>query len=140
MTIQEIKDLIMSKIAGQGSAVDAGSALPEILNGIVGALENVPSLPPEFIVDLGKITAARTQISQQLAGLVERALYVKVNGLLYPRVAFYEDIRDPEGYVNSVFGVLSFDDAGVLDSCTIYKLVQMGDDMGDVFEIVNDER
>ena len=35
MTTQEIKDLIASKIAGQGSAVDAGSALPEILNGIV---------------------------------------------------------------------------------------------------------
>lgn len=38
MTVQEIKDLIASKMAGQGSAVDAGSALPEILNGIVDAI------------------------------------------------------------------------------------------------------
>ncbi len=38
MTTQEIKDLIMSKIAGQGSAVDAGSALPQILNAIVDAI------------------------------------------------------------------------------------------------------
>ena len=39
MTPQEIKDLIASKIAGQGSAVDAGSALPEILSEIVGKLD-----------------------------------------------------------------------------------------------------
>ena len=34
MNTNEIKQLIASKIAGQGSAVDAGSALPQILNGI----------------------------------------------------------------------------------------------------------
>lgn len=38
MTKQEIKNLVAQKIAGQGSAVDAGSALPEILNGIVDAM------------------------------------------------------------------------------------------------------
>lgn len=38
MTTQEIKDLIAQKIAGQGSAVDAGSALPQILNAIVDAI------------------------------------------------------------------------------------------------------
>lgn len=35
MTKEEIKALIDAKIAGQGSAVDAGSALPTILNGIL---------------------------------------------------------------------------------------------------------
>lgn len=40
MTTQEIKELIASKIAGQGSAVDAGSALPEILGGVVDLLKN----------------------------------------------------------------------------------------------------
>lgn len=35
MTKQEIKDLIAAKIAGQGSAVDVGGALPVILNAIL---------------------------------------------------------------------------------------------------------
>ena len=46
MTKQEIKDLIASKIAGQGSAVDAGSALQEILNGIIDAIPE-PAPAPE---------------------------------------------------------------------------------------------
>lgn len=40
MTTDELKELIASKIAGQGSAVDAGSALPEILGGVVDLLKN----------------------------------------------------------------------------------------------------
>ena len=35
MTKEEIKALVNAKIAGQGSAVDVGSALPAILNGIL---------------------------------------------------------------------------------------------------------
>lgn len=35
MTKQEIKDLIAAKIAGQGSAVDVGGALPVILNAML---------------------------------------------------------------------------------------------------------
>lgn len=38
MTIQEIKELVSKKIAGQGSQVDIGGALAEILNGIVDLL------------------------------------------------------------------------------------------------------
>lgn len=49
MTTQEIKDLIASKIAGQGSAVDAGSALPEILNGIVDAIAAIPEVQSVYL-------------------------------------------------------------------------------------------
>lgn len=35
MTIQEIKDLVDKKIAGQGNQVDCGSALPSVLNELV---------------------------------------------------------------------------------------------------------
>ena len=35
MTLQEIKELVSKKIAGQGSQVDIGGALAEILNGII---------------------------------------------------------------------------------------------------------
>lgn len=38
MNAKEIKDLIASKIAGQGTMVDIGGALPVILNEIVDAI------------------------------------------------------------------------------------------------------
>lgn len=43
MTTQEIKDLIASKIAGQGNQVDSGGKLAEILNAIVD-MADVPML------------------------------------------------------------------------------------------------
>lgn len=43
MTTEEIKQLIAEKIAGQGSAVDAASILPTVLNGILAA---IPELAP----------------------------------------------------------------------------------------------
>lgn len=61
MTVQEIKDLIASKIAGQGSAVDAGSALPEILNGIVDAIAAIPEVQPVYL----KTTRSFTQLVEQ---------------------------------------------------------------------------
>ena len=39
MTTQEIRDLIASKVAGQGSAIDAGSVLPQILGAICDAID-----------------------------------------------------------------------------------------------------
>lgn len=38
MTKEEIKALVSAKIAGQGSMVDIGGALPEIINAIVDAI------------------------------------------------------------------------------------------------------
>ena len=38
MTIQELKDLILQKIKGQGNQVDVGGALPPVLNGILDIL------------------------------------------------------------------------------------------------------
>lgn len=38
MTKQEIKDLVAAKIAGQGTQVDLGGALPEIINAIVDSM------------------------------------------------------------------------------------------------------
>lgn len=44
MTLQEIKELVSKKIAGQGSQVDIGGALAEILNGIVDAISDTGTL------------------------------------------------------------------------------------------------
>lgn len=49
MTKQEIKDLIAAKIAGQGSAVDVGGALPVILNEILDAIPETPTVLPAYL-------------------------------------------------------------------------------------------
>ena len=41
MTLEQIKNLIQQKIAGQGSAIDAASVMPEILNGICDIVEDI---------------------------------------------------------------------------------------------------
>lgn len=50
MDRKKIEELIATRIAGQGNAVDAGSALPEILSALVGA-----SLPIE-VTDITTLT------------------------------------------------------------------------------------
>lgn len=52
MDAQQIKNLIDSKIAGQGTMVDVGGALPTILKAIVDAL---PSSPKTFRYDVEEI-------------------------------------------------------------------------------------
>ena len=42
MSPQEIQALIDAKIAGQGSAVDVGGALPQILSGILSENWEIP--------------------------------------------------------------------------------------------------
>ena len=48
MTIQEIRDLIAKKIAGQGTMVDVGNGLPAILNGILDKIAAIPAPKPIF--------------------------------------------------------------------------------------------
>ena len=91
MTTQEIKDLIASKIAGQGSAVDAGSALPEILGGVVDLLKNQQdkvNVLDGIVVTLNGNTTEWTQDDMRLA---KNALGVKsdVYGGLMPRMDVY---------------------------------------------------
>lgn len=69
MTKEEIKALIDAKIAGQGSAVDTGSALPAILNGI---LELAATPPARKVIEI-------TEDFQDLS--IEEALTkIKING------------------------------------------------------------
>lgn len=67
MTIQEIKELVSKKIAGQGSQVDIGGALAEILNGIIDMAGAKKVEVPKLITfeDLTKAQAAADlQISE----------------------------------------------------------------------------
>ena len=53
MTKEQIQALIDAKIAGQGSAVDIGGALPDILSALAGAAA------PIEVADVSKLTAAQ---------------------------------------------------------------------------------
>lgn len=76
-TTEEIKALISEKIAGQGTQVDLGGALPEILNEILNtamqggsAMLTIPEFP--YISGTRAEVAAALQINeQQLQGLVD---------------------------------------------------------------------
>ena len=69
MTKEEIKALIDAKIAGQGSAVDAGSALPAILNGI---LELAATPPAKKVIEIMN-TFSQVSIEEALTN-------IKING------------------------------------------------------------
>lgn len=56
MTKDEIKQLITEKIAGQGSAIDAASVLPAILNGIIDAIPDPYVLPAATKDERGGVT------------------------------------------------------------------------------------
>lgn len=51
MTKQEIKDLVAAKIAGQGSMVDVGGALADILNAIADAAFAAATGEPAHVFD-----------------------------------------------------------------------------------------
>lgn len=70
MTKEEIKALIDAKIAGQGSAVDVGSALPAILNGI---LELAATPPAKKVIEI-EDTFENVSIEEALTN-------IKINGV-----------------------------------------------------------
>lgn len=73
MTKSELMELINSKIAGQGSAVDAGSALPAILSAIVDAatpivVDDITALTGEQLdaLEIGAKVAKKTGTAKHL--------------------------------------------------------------------------
>lgn len=68
MTKQEIKDLIAAKIAGQGSAVDVGGALPVILNEILDAIPEVSTVRPAYL-EMEVVQSFENKTASQAAGI-----------------------------------------------------------------------
>lgn len=80
MTAEQIKALISEKIAGQGSMVDAGGALPAILDAIVDAIDAIT--PGEILSFAEPLKKSGTDVSLQIGGGLEKdaddALAVKL--------------------------------------------------------------
>ena len=91
MTTEELKNLIASKIAGQGSAVDAGSALPEILGGVVDLLENQQNKVNALDGIVVTLNGHPSEWTQDEMSMAQNALCVKsdIYGGLLPRMDAY---------------------------------------------------
>lgn len=87
MTKQQILAEIAAKIDGQGSAIDAGSALPGILRGILDLIPKGPSpIAPEPMIRIiieGSIAEAKTRSEMALLlGITEEELDELPNQLI----------------------------------------------------------
>lgn len=113
MTKEEIAAMIAAKIEGQGTNVDAGSALPAILNGI---LELIPDAPiqanlretdptaPDYIKGVFHCTTSqRTKLSSDEWALISSSAFIiSPEGEVWPYIQMdthiYTIVQDVFGY------------------------------------------
>lgn len=96
MTKNEIIALIDAKIAGQGTNIDAGAALPEILKGI---LELLPEPSPNVVgVINGEFVGGKMILTPEQVDIVENYLVLVVNDLKFPIISSitYDQIHSLE--------------------------------------------
>lgn len=106
MTKEEIIALIDAKIAGQGTNIDAGSALPEILKGILDLAGG------ETLVIPGEIPVGTKSIQEIAAGLgitetqFDRALHGKYDTIVYKNIVLKLSwVREPDSaYPDAFYG------------------------------------
>jgi len=130
MTKQEIEALIDAKIAGQGSAIDAGSALPTILKAIMdlGAV-SIDSAEPIVGTSIVKI-------DQETQGALDSAVFLTENNDRFVRndyLILNETIRDeisqlfqPIGQFNAIYGIFGsagYTEGGELNSYDLRAVV-----------------
>lgn len=84
MDTTQIRQLVAAKIAEQGTNVDAGSALPDIINGLCDIIDNLPAPQELPIVEITEdITGDPVEISR------DRAFEILDSGiLLYDGMTF----------------------------------------------------
>lgn len=90
MTKQEIKDLVLAKIAGQGTQVDLGGALPSILDAIVDALPEGGASPiapePAITINVEGLSGATFEDSAETFGISVEELLSLPNQLVIKTV------------------------------------------------------
>ena len=126
MDAQQIKDLIASKIAGQGNQVDSGGALSTILNAIVDAVAAIPVITVPTIPDDGTVVPVGEISDYEKFKIAQGVI---MDGKYYPRMSYaasdiYTIVGDAVGEYNFLFGGIEYDDTGVPTSGSficIYK-------------------
>ena len=133
MNANEIKELVAAKIAGQGSQVDIGGALPEVLNAIIDMVSDLPAPLPVVEITEGVREGTPFEISE------DRAIEIKASAvLLYHNFAFvlinpteifdFADLQAPDAIWYSVWvSTLSKDDGGTPESYELIAVYQEGE-------------
>lgn len=142
MDTNEIKALIDQKIAGQGSMIDIGGALPQILTGIIEAISSFDGI----VFDLGEITDRKQLTPEQIQGIDGAAILqctYQNNKRFITRVSncdvsivneISEQVHLQNIYINRVWGVVILDN-GIIDSASCIVIGEDGVHYAAVLEI-----
>ena len=123
---EEIKNLIASKIAGQGSAVDVGGALPTILNAIVDMVADVPTIfnLPEGVTEVEEYDEQCVAIKSADFGYMLRIDSALLNSTIAGAAyAALSNAGIEEPVAKAAFGTITANDEGLVD----YELLIVGD-------------
>lgn len=137
MTKQEIQDLINKKIAGQGSAVDVGGALPAILSEIL-ELASADPQPQTHVLEIGSLSDGLESESDALARLSLDAKAVSLNDLvsldIKNTIIFYDDtIRNKyfnityKGYTDQSVNIVAGYESSTDDSAETIVIIIDGE-------------
>lgn len=126
MTTEQIKDLIASKIAGQGNQVDSGGALSTILDAIVDSVADVPTIfnLPEGVTEVEEFDEHCVAIKSADWGYMPRIdgalLNSTIAGAAYSALS-NAGVEEP--IAKAAFGTITANDEGLVD----YELLIVGD-------------
>lgn len=103
MNTTEIKALIEKGIKGQGTNIDGGGVLAEILNALADGVGNIPKIP-----NVGLLTERRTEISAELYEAIGRTPLIIANNTLMV-ISDNRDAIDNEASDDSLYtGIYTF--------------------------------
>jgi len=123
MTKDELKALIAAKIQGQGTAVDAASALPAILNGIIDAIPEggggLAALPETTLSQSGDDVVG-TPFGDDIVGDIIAGKYHAI------LVNFDDGVNITEFTNPTVFTLAQCNDVGEADGVAVFRATDPG--------------
>lgn len=137
MTTTEIKELVAAKLAGQGSAVDIGNALPSVINALCDLVDaQAQQLEKALVpIDIGPMPTAIKEINQEMVDALRSCCAISLGGTIYPQLSaaaimdasYYPEILPTVRQPDTVFAIFGrFSNSGG------------GFDMAQVFWVCND--
>lgn len=122
MTKDELKSLIAAKIAGQGTAVDAASALPAILNGIIDAIPEggggLAALPETTLSQSDSVVTGTPFDEPVVSDMIEGKYHaIKVN---------FDGVKITEFTNPTVFTLVQCNDVGEANGVAVFRATDPG--------------
>ena len=137
MTKEEIKAIVAAKIAGQGSAIDAASVLPTVIDALCDLVDaQAQQLEKALMpIDIGPMPTAVKEINQEMVNALRSCCAISLGGTIYPQLSaaaimdasYYQEIVPTVRQPDTVFAIFGrFSNSGG------------GFDMAQVFWVCND--